>query len=70
MLENCVDKAISIDRVLRRGPKDSRVALEESLLDKMNEILYNVEVVTKWLFLNDFLDFFETTKKYANKPQA
>ena len=58
MLDNYVNTAISNVRVLKRVPKDSRVPLAESLQDKINEIVYNVDV-TKWLiFFNNVLVFF------------
>ena len=63
MLDNYVKTAISNVRVLKRAPKDSRVPLAESLSDKINEIVYNVDV-TKWLiFLNVVLVFFGATEK-------
>ena len=55
VLENDVNTAISNVRVLKRVLKDSRVPLVESLSDKVNDIVYNVEDVTKWLiFLTSF----------------
>ena len=64
VLDNYVKTAISNVRVLKRVPKDSRVPLAESLSDKINDIVYNVEVVTKWLiFLTSFLVFFGATEK-------
>ena len=64
MIDNCVNTAISDVRVLKRFPKDSRVPLAESLSDKINDIVYNVEDVTKWLiFLTSFLFFFGATEK-------
>ena len=68
MLDNYVNTAISNVRVLKRVPKDSRVPLAESLQDKINEIVYNVEDVTKWLiFFNNVLVFFSvaTEKKWT-----
>ena len=50
VLDNYVNTAISNVRVLKRVPKDSPVPLAESLLDKINDIVYNVQDVTKWLF--------------------
>ena len=47
VLDNFVNTAISIVRVLKRVPKDSRVPLAESLLDKIKDIVYNVKDVTK-----------------------
>ena len=49
MLDNYVVTVISNVRVLNRVPKDLRVPLAESLTDKINDIVYNVEDVTKWL---------------------
>ena len=49
VLDNYVNTAISKVRVLKRVPKDSRVPLAESLSDKIIDIVYNVEDVTKWL---------------------
>ena len=64
VLDNYVNTAISNVRVLKRVPKDSRVPLAESLSDKINDIVYNVEDVTKWLiFLTSFLFFFGATEK-------
>ena len=64
MLDSYVNTAISNVRVLKRVPKDSRVPLAESLSDKINDIVYNVEDVTKWLiFLTSFLFFFGATQK-------
>ena len=64
MLDNHVNTAISNVRVLKRVPKDSRVPLAKSLSDKINDIVYNVEDVTKWLiFLTSFLFFFGVTEK-------
>ena len=55
VLDNYVNTAISNVRVLTRVPKDLRVPLAESLSDKINDIVYNVEDVTKWLiFLTSF----------------
>ena len=47
--DNYVITAISNVRVLKRVPVDSRVPLAESLSDKINDIVYNVKDVTKWL---------------------
>ena len=64
VLDNYVNTAISNVRVLKRVPKDSRVPLAESLSDKINDIDYNVEDVTKWLiFFNVILVFFGATEK-------
>ena len=64
VLDNYVNTAISNVRVIKRVPKDSRVPLAESLSDKINDIVYNVEDVTKWLiFLTSFLFFFGATEK-------
>ena len=49
VLDNYVNTAISNVRVLKRVPKDSRVPLAESLSDRINDIVYNVRDVTKWL---------------------
>ena len=49
VLDNYVNTTISNVRVLKRVPKDSRVPLAESLSEKINDIFYNVEDVTKWL---------------------
>ena len=66
MLDNYVITAISNVRVLKRVPKDSRVPLAESLADKINDIVYNVEDVTKWLiFLTSFLFFGAAEKKWT-----
>ena len=68
MLDNYVITAISNVRVLKRVPKDSRVPLAESLADKINDIVYNVEDVTKWLiFLTSFLFFLEQPKRSGRK---
>ena len=64
MLDNYVTTAISNFRVLKRVTKHSRVPLVENLSDKINEIFYNKEDVTKWLiFLTSFLLFLEQSKK-------
>ena len=64
VLENYVITAILNVRVLKRVPKDSHVPLAESLSDKINDIVYNVEDVTKWLnFFNFVLVFFWATEK-------
>ena len=64
MLDNYGNTAISNVRVIKRVPKDSRVPLAESLSDKINDIVYNVEDVTNWLiFLTSFLFFFGATEK-------
>ena len=72
VLDSYVNTAISKVRVLKRVPKDSRVPLAESLSDKINDIVYNVEDVTKWLiFLTSFLFFWSNRKEVdANRPQA
>ena len=71
VLNNYVDTAISNVRVLKRKPKDLRVPSAEKLSDKINDIFYNVEDITKWLFLTVFLFFFSNRKKWdANRPQA
>ena len=73
VLDKYVNTAIFNVRVLKRVPKDSRVPLAESLSDKINDIVYNVEDVTKWLFfLTSFLFFFWSNRKEvdANRPQA
>ena len=49
VLDNYVNTAISIVRVLKRVSKDLRVPLAESLSDKINDIVYNVEDITKRL---------------------
>ena len=68
MLDNYVNTAISNVRVLKRVPKDSRVSLAESLSDKINAIVYNVEDVTKWLIvLTSFLFFLEQPKRRGRK---
>ena len=72
VLDNYVNTAISNVRVLKRVSKESRAPLAESLSDKITDIVYNVEVVTKWLtFLTPFLFFWSNRKKVdANRPQA
>ena len=72
VLDNYVITAISNVRVLKRVPKNSRVPLAESLSDKLSDIVYNVEDVTKWLiFLTSFLFFWSNRKEVdANRPQA
>ena len=68
VLDNYVNTTILNVRVLKRVPKDSRVPLAESLSDKINDIVYNVEDVTKWLtFFNLVLVFFfgVTEKKWT-----
>ena len=68
MLDNYVNTAISKVQVLKRVPKNSRVPLAESLSDKINEIIYNVEEGTKWLFfLTSFLFFLEQPKRSGRK---
>ena len=66
VLDNYFNTAISNVRVLQRSPKDSRVPLAESLSNKINDIVYNVEDVTKWLiFLTSFFFFGATEKKWT-----
>ena len=66
MLDNYVNTAISNVRVLKRVPKDSRVPLAESLSEKINDTVYNVEDVRKWLiFLTSFFFFGATEKKWT-----
>ena len=68
VLENYVNTAILNVRVLKRVPKDSHVRLAESLSDKINDIVYSVEDVTKWLiFLTSFLFFFGQPKRSGPK---
>ena len=68
MLDNYVNTAISNVRVLKRVPKDSLVPIAESLSDKINDIVYNVEYVTKWIiFLTSFLFFLEQPKRNGRK---
>ena len=51
LLDNYVNTDISIVRVLKRVPKDSRVPLADSLLDKMNVIFYNEKMLLfGWFF--------------------
>ena len=64
MLDYYVNGAVSNIRVIKRVPKNLRVSLVESLSDKKNDIVYNIEDVTKWLiFLTSFLFFFGATEK-------
>ena len=72
MLDNYVKTASSNVRVLKKVPKDSRVPLVESLSDKINDIVYNVEDITKWLiFLTSLLVFWSNRKELdTNRPQA
>ena len=72
VLDNYVNTAISNVRVLQRVQKNLRVPLAERLLDKINDIVYNVEDVTKWLiFLMSFLFFWSNRKEVdANRPQV
>ena len=72
MLDNYVNTVISNARVLKRVPKDSRVSLVEMLSDKINDIIYSVEDVTKRLiFLTSFLFFWSNREEVdANRPQA
>ena len=59
-----VNTNISNVEVLKGVPKDSRVPLAESLSNKINDNVYNVEDVTKWLiFLTSFLFLLEQPKK-------
>ena len=68
VLENYVSTAISNVQVLKRVPKDSRVPMAESLSDKINDIVYNVEDVTKWpIFSTSFLFFLEQPKRSGRK---
>ena len=68
VLDNYVNTTISNVRVLKRVPKDSRVPLAESLSEKINDIVYNVEDVTKWpIFLTSFLFFLEQPKRSGRK---
>ena len=56
-----------------REYQKTRVPLAESLSDKINDIVYNVEDITKWLiFFNVVLVFFWSNRKEvdANRPQA
>ena len=60
VLDNYFNTAISKVPVLKRVAKDSPVPLAKSLLDKLNDIFYKVENLTKWLnFLTLFLFFLE-----------
>ena len=72
VLDNYVNTAISNVRVLKRVPKDSRVTLAESLSDKINDIVYNIEDVTKWLTFFRWFWFSWSNRKEvdANRPQA
>ena len=48
----------------REYQKTRVFTLAESVSDKINDIVYNVEDVTKWLiFLTSFLFFFGATEK-------
>ena len=68
VLDNYVKTTISNVRVLKRVPKDSRFPLAEILSDKTNDIVYNVEDVTKWLiFLTSFFFFLEQPKRSGRK---
>ena len=49
MLDSYVNTTVSNFREIKRVPKDSRVPMAESLSDKVNDIFYIVEDVTKWL---------------------
>ena len=59
MLDNHVNTANSIVRVLRRVPKDARVPLAKSLSDKLYDILYKVEKILIVVFLTSLLFFIE-----------
>ena len=51
VLDNYVNTDISIVRVLRRVPKDSRVPLADSRLDKMNVLFYSEKILLfGWFF--------------------
>ena len=68
VLDNYVNTALSDVRVLKRVPKDSRVPLAESLSVKINDIVCNVEDITKWLsFFNALLVFLEQPKRSGRK---
>ena len=68
VLDSYVNTTISNVQFFKRVPKDSRVYLAESLTDKKNDIIYNVEDVTKWLiFLTSFLFFLEQPKRSGSK---
>ena len=65
VLDNYVNTAISNVRILKKVPKNSRDPLAESLSDKINDIVYNVEGVKKWLiFLTSFLFLGATEKRW------
>ena len=49
VLDNYINTDISKVRVLKRVPKNLRDTLAESLSDKINDIVYNEEDVTKLL---------------------
>ena len=49
MLDSYVNTTVSNVREIKRVPKNSRVPMAESLSDKVNDIFYIVEDVTKWL---------------------
>ena len=71
MPDNYVDTTISNVRVLKSVPKDSRLPLAESLSEKINDIFYNVEDVTKWLiFLMSFSFFFLEQPKRSGRKQT
>ena len=60
VLDNYFNTAISNVRVLQSVP------LAESLSNKINDIVYNLEDVTKWLiFLTSFFFFGATEKKWT-----
>ena len=68
VLDNYVKTAISNVRVLKSVPEDSRVALAQSLLDKIKVIFSNVECLTYWLlFLTSFLFFCKKPKRSGRK---
>ena len=72
-IDNYINTAISNVRVPKRVPKNSRVPLAEILSEKINDLVYNVENVMKWLiFFNVVLVFFWSNRKKvdANRPQA
>ena len=71
MLDNYVNTAISNVGVLRRVRKELRVPLAESLSDKINDIVYIVEDVTKLLtFLTVVLVFFLEKAKRSGRKQT
>ena len=70
MLDNYVNTAISNVRVLKRVPKDSRNPLAESLSDKINDIVYNVEDVTNANFFKLRSCFFLEQPKKSGRKQT